>query len=144
MGLAITAQAEVMYLLDTNVISELGRPRPHASVIAWLSGTAPDQVFISAVTLGELQAGVENARQQDTGRAELIESWIDRVAASYNVLPMDGSAFRCWGKLMHGKPAELIADAMIAATAAVHNLTVVTRNLSDFERLGVPAFNPFG
>jgi len=144
MGLAITAQAEVMYLLDTNVISELRRPRPHASVIAWLSGTAPDQVFISAVTLGELQAGVENARQQDTGRAELIESWIDRVAASYNVLPMDGSAFRCWGKLMHGKPAELMADAMIAATAAVHNLTVVTRNLSDFERLGVPAFNPFG
>ena len=135
MGLAITAQAEVMYLLDTNVISELRRPRPHASVIAWLSGTAPDQVFISAVTLGELQAGVENARQQDTGRAELIESWIDRVAASYNVLPMDGSAFRCWGKLMHGKPAELIADAMIAATAAVHNLTVVTRNLSDFQRI---------
>jgi predicted nucleic acid-binding protein len=133
-----------MYLLDTNVISELRRPRPHASVIAWLSGIAPDQVFISAVTLGELQAGVENARPQDTGRAELIESWIDRVAASYNVLPMDGSAFRCWGKLMHGKPAELIADAMIAATAAVHNLTVVTRNLSDFERLGVPAFNPFG
>ena len=82
MALAITAQAEVMYLLDTNVISELRRPRPHASVIAWLSGTAPDQVFISAVTLGELQAGVENARQQDTGRAELIESWIDRVAAS--------------------------------------------------------------
>ena len=144
MGLAITAQAEVMYLLDTNVISELRRPRPHASVIAWLSGTAPDQVFISAVTLGELQAGVENARQQDTGRAELIESWIDRVAASYNVLPMDGSAFRCWGKLMHGKPAELMAEPMIAATAAVHNLTVVTRNLSDFERLGVPAFNPFG
>ena len=133
-----------MYLLDTNIMSELRRPRPHAGLIAWLSGVAPDQVFISAVTLGELQAGVENARQQDTGRAELIESWIDRVAASYNVLPMDGSAFRCWGKLMHGKPAELIADAMIAATAAVHNLTVVTRNLSDFERLGVPAFNPFG
>src|ERR1700730_1056089 len=142
MGLAITAQAEEIDLLDTNVISELRRPRPHASVIAWLSGTAPDQVFISAVTLGELQAGVENARQQDTGRAELIESWIDRVAASYNVLPMDGSAFRCWGKLMHGKPAELMADAMIAATAAVHNLTVVSRNLSDFQRLRVAAFTP--
>ena len=56
----------------------------------------------------------------------------------------DGGAFRCWGKLIHGKPADLIADAMIAATAAVHNLTVVTRNLKDFERLGVPAFNPFG
>jgi hypothetical protein len=131
-----------MYLLDTNIISELRRPRPHAGAVAWLSRVAPDQVFLSAVTLGELQAGVENTRQQDAGRAEIIESWIDGVAASHNVLPMDGRAFRCWAQLMHGKPADLIADAMIAATAVVHNLTVVTRNLRDFERLGVPAFNP--
>jgi predicted nucleic acid-binding protein len=133
-----------MYLLDTNVISELRRPRPHAGLVAWLSGITSEQVFISAVTLGELQAGVENTRPQDRGRAEIIESWIDSVAASYNVLPMDAGAFRCWGKLMHGKPADLIADAMIAATATVHNLTVVTRNLKDYEQLGVPAFNPFG
>jgi toxin FitB len=132
-----------MYLLDTNIISELRRRRPHASVVAWLSGVAADQVFISAVTLGELQAGLENARQQDPGRAEIIESWIDSIAASHNVLPMHGPAFRYWARLMHGKPADLIADAMIAATAAVHNLTVVTRNLRDFELLGVPAFNPF-
>jgi predicted nucleic acid-binding protein len=141
--MAIAAQAQVTYLLDTNVISELRRPRPHSGVIAWLSGISSDQIFISAVTLGELQAGVEKARQQDAGRAEVIESWIDSVAASYNVLPMHGDAFRCWARLMHGKPAELIADAMIAATAVVHNLTVVTRNLRDFERLGVPAFSPF-
>jgi toxin FitB len=141
--MAITAEAEVMYLLDTNIISELRRPRPHAGLIAWLSGIAPDLVFISAVTLGELQAGVEKVRQREPGRAEIIESWIDSVAVSHNVLPMAGGAFRCWARLMHGKPADLIADAMIAATAAVHNLTVVTRNLRDFERLGVPAFNPF-
>jgi len=132
-----------MYLLDTNIVSELSRPRPHADAIAWLSGIAPDQIFLSAVTLGELQAGVENTRRQEAGRAEIIESWIDSVATSYNVLPMDGRAFRCWAQLMHGKPADLIADAMIAATAVVHNLTVVTRNLRDFERLGVPTFSPF-
>ena len=132
-----------MYLLDTNIVSELSRPRPHADAIAWLSGVAPDQIFLTAATFGELQAGVENTRRQDAGRAEIIESWIDSVATSYNVLPMDGRAFRCWAQLMHGKPADLIADAMIAATAAVHNLTVVTRNMRDFERLGVPALDPF-
>lgn len=85
---------------------------------------------------------MENTRQQDSERAEIIEGCFHSVAASYNVLPMDGGAFRCWGKLMHGKPADSIADAMIAATAVVHNLTEVTRNLRDFERLGVPTFNP--
>jgi predicted nucleic acid-binding protein len=144
MALAVTADAEVMYLLDTNVLSELRRPRPHAGLVAWVTSTAPEQLFISAVTLGELQAGVENARQRDSARAEMIESWIDDVAASYNVLAMDAGAFRCWARLMHGKPADLIADAMIAAIAVVHNLTVATRNLRDFERLGVPTFNPFG
>ena len=142
MELAITPQNEVMYLLDTNIVSELRRPRPHPCLIAWLSGIAPDQLFISAVTLGELQAGVENVKQQDTRRAEIIESWIDSVAASYNVLPMDGGAFRCWARLMHGKPADLIADAMIGVTAADHNLTVVTRTMLDFDRLGVRALDP--
>jgi toxin FitB len=142
-ALAAAAQAEVVYLLDTNIISELRRPRPHAGLIAWLSDITADQVFISAVTLAELQAGVENARRQDPARAGIIESWIDSVAGSYNVLPMDGRAFRCWARLMHGKPADLIADAMIAATAVVNNLTVVTRNPRDFARLGVTAFDPF-
>jgi toxin FitB len=143
MALAIVAQADLMYLVDTNIISELRRRRPRASVVAWLSGVAPDQVFVSAVTLGELQTGVENLRQQNPERARIIDSWIDSVAASYNVLPMDGRTFRCWARLMYGKPADLIADAMIAATAMVHNLTVATRNLRDFQRLRVPALNPF-
>jgi predicted nucleic acid-binding protein len=118
-----------MYPLDTNIVSELHRPSPHAGLIAWWSGIAPDQLFPSAVTLGELQAGVENVRQQDTGKAEIIEGWIDSVAVSYNFLPMDGGPFRCWAWLMHEKPADLIAEAMIGATAAVYNLTVVTRKL---------------
>jgi toxin FitB len=142
-ALAITAQADLMYLLDTNIISELRRRRPRANVVAWLSGIASDQVFVSAVTLGELQTGVESLRQQDPERARIIDSWIDSVAASYNVLPMDERTFRRWPRLMYGKPVGLIADAMIAATATVHSLTVVTRNLRNFERLEVPTLNPF-
>jgi toxin FitB len=91
-----------------------------------------------------LQAGLENTRQRDPGRAAIIESWIDDVAAAYNVLPMDTGAFRCWVRLMQGQPIDVVADAMIAATAVVHHLTVATRNPRDFERLGVPALNPFG
>lgn len=133
-----------MYLLDTNVISELRRPKPHREVVAWLSSVAKDAVFLSAVTIGELQIGVENLREQDTARAEIIEQWVEAVAANYNVLPMDTASFRRWAQLMRGQPLEIVADAMIAATALVHNLTVATRNLRDFERLGIPAIDPFG
>jgi predicted nucleic acid-binding protein len=132
-----------MYLLDTNVISETRRPRPHRGVIAWLFGVAPEQIFLSAVTLGELQMGVENLRQQDAVRAEIIEKWVDSVAVSYNVLPMDTRAFRRWAQLMRGQPSDLVADAMIAATALVHGLTIVTRNVRDFERLGLSPIDPF-
>jgi predicted nucleic acid-binding protein len=143
-ALARQTTVEVMYLLDTNVISELRRPRPSRAVLAWLSSVAPDQVFLSAVTIGELQAGVENAKQQDAARAAAIEGWVDEIVESYNVLPMDGAAFRRWAQLMHRQPPDLIPDAMIAATALMHNLMVVTRNVRDFERLGVPVLDPFG
>jgi toxin FitB len=133
-----------MYLLDTNVISELRRPRPNRMVLAWIGSVAPDQIFLSAVTIGELQAGVENAKDQDTGRAAVIEGWVDEIVATYNVLPMDGTTFRRWARLMHGQPPDLIPDAMIAATALMHNLMVVSRNVRDFERLGLTAINPFG
>jgi toxin FitB len=132
-----------MYLLDTNVISELRRPRPNRMVLAWIGSVAPDQIFLSAVTIGELQAGVENAKDQDTGRAAVIEGWIDEIVATYNVLPMDGATFRRWARLMHRQPPDLIPDAMIAATALMHNLMVVSRNVRDFERLGLIAVNPF-
>ena len=132
-----------MYLLDTNVVSEMRRPRPNAGVAAWISATPAEQLFLSAVTLGELQAGVEMTRQQDPSKAKAIEDWIDAVATSQNVLPADAVIFRRWARLMHRRSDDLIEDALIAATALVYDLTVVTRNLRDFERLGVAAMSPF-
>jgi predicted nucleic acid-binding protein len=132
-----------MYLLDTNVISELRRPRPHGAVVAWLEGVADNDLHLSAVTLGELQAGVEITREQDSARASQIESWIDQVAQTWNVLPLDGRTFRVWAKLMHRRSDDLMADALIAATAIVHHLVVVTRNVRDFAHMEVETLNPF-
>src|SRR5713226_10360670 len=103
-----------MYVLDTNVISELRRQRPHAAVVAWLSGTTAGQLFIAAVTFGELQAGVEMTRRQDPGKAAAIEAWIDSVAASYSIIAMDEMIFRQWARLIHRRSHNLIEDAMIA------------------------------
>ena len=132
-----------MYLLDTNVISELRRARPHRAVLAWLNSVRDEDLHLSAVTIGEIQSGVEITREQDEAKAAEIEAWLERVAATYNVLSMDAPIFRAWARLMHRRTDALIEDAMIAATAAIHGLTVVTRNVRDFEVFGVRTLNPF-
>jgi predicted nucleic acid-binding protein len=132
-----------VFLLDTNVISELRRVRPHGAVLAWLRKVSDAELHLSAVSIGELQAGVEITRDQDPEKALEIERWVEEIAGSYNVLPMDAETFRCWARLMHRKSDALSEDAMIAATAEVHELTVVTRNVRDFESLGVQTLNPF-
>jgi|SRR5215471_1442937 len=133
-----------MYLLDTNVVSELRRTKPHGGVLAWLESVSDADLHLCAVTIGEIQSGVEIVRERDAAKAAEIESWLEQVVATYNVLAMDARAFRCWARLMHRRSDELIEDAMIAATADVHNLIVVTRNVRDFEQLGARTFNPFG
>jgi len=132
-----------MYLLDTNIVSELRKPRPHGGVVAWLQSTEDADLHLSAVTLGEIQAGIELTREQDASKAAEIDAWLELVAQSYNVLPMDGATFRAWAKMMHRRSDTLYEDAMIAATAAVHNLTVVTRNVADFAHFDVRLLNPF-
>ena len=132
-----------MYLLDTNVVSELRRPRPHGAVLAWLSSVEDTDLFLSAVTLGEIQAGIELTREQDPAKAAELEGWLELVAGAYNVLPMDAAVFRAWARLMHRQSDTLYEDAMIAATAKVHRLTVVTRNVADFQALGFDVLNPF-
>ena len=132
-----------MYLLDTNVVSELRKPKPHGAVLAWFRGVEDAQLFLSAVTLGEIQAGIEITRQQDPDKAQAIEHWLNQLAAAYNVLPMDAAAFRIWAKFMHHQSNTVYEDAMIAATAQVNKLTVVTRNTADFKRFDVALLNPF-
>lgn len=131
------------YLLDTNVVSEFRRTRPHGAVIAWLNAQLSEQLFLSAVTIGEVQAGAELTRPQDPAKANEIEAWLARLPSLYQVLPMDIACFREWGRLMHRKSEALTEDAMIAATARVHHLIVVTRNERDFAQLDVRILNPF-
>ena len=131
------------YLLDTNVISEIRKRKPHGGALAWMESVPVDDLLLPAVVLGELQAGAERTRLQDPLKAAEIDRWIEQLAASFQFVPMDGACFREWARLMTGKPAEIIMDGMIAATARVHDLIVATRNEADFKHFGVRIFNPF-
>ncbi|WP_341646650.1 type II toxin-antitoxin system VapC family toxin [Thauera sp. SDU_THAU2] len=132
-----------MYLLDTNIVSELRKNKPHGAVLAWVSAADDATLFLSAVTVGEIQAGIKKTRESDPVKAAEIEQWLEQVAASYQVLPMDAAAFREWGRLTYRKLDTLLEDAMIAATARMHKLVVVTRNVADFKMLGVKTLDPF-
>jgi predicted nucleic acid-binding protein len=133
----------VQFLIDTNVVSELRRVRPHGAVVSWIESIPADDLFLSVVTIGEIQAGIEITREQDPGKAAEIEMWLDQVAESYNVVPITGPVFRCWARLMHRQSSELIEDGLIASSAIVHNLVVATRNVKDFINLKVKVIDPF-
>jgi len=136
--------ADRVYLLDTNFISELRKPRPHPAVVEWVRSIASDDLHLAALTLGELQRWVEVVRPQDAHKAQEIERWLDQVARTWNILPMDARVMRAWARLMVGRSDDIIEDTMIAAVAVVHRLVVVTRNVKDFKPLGVEVLNPFG
>lgn len=132
-----------MYLLDTNVISELRKTKPHGAVAAWFGSIRKDLIKIPAAVIGEIQAGIEATRTQDKAKALEIEQWLERIIAFYEVVPMKAETFREWAKLMVGKPGNLLMDGMVAATARVNGLTVVTRNTKDFSSFNVQLLNPF-
>ena len=117
------------FLLDTHVVPELRRPRPHGGVVVWIESVDDAELYLASVTIGEIQAGIELTR--------------DQVCNTFNILTMDGPAFRRWAQLMHRQSDTLYEDGMIAAIAKVHQLTVVTRNVGDFSHFEVPLLNPF-
>ena len=132
------------YLLDTNVVSELARAHPHAGVAAWLR-SAGEECFLSVLTVGELRRGVWTLQQRDPQKAARIGTWVDGIASEYadRILPVDALAAQRWATLPAQRTLPVV-DALIAATALAHDLTVATRNVRDFAGTGVPVVDPFG
>lgn len=138
------------FLLDTNIPSEMLRPRPDADVAAWVKHQANETLFVSVVTMGELRRGVTLLAEQSPRRAELERMIHENVPSWFQdrILPVTRTIAERWGVLdgerqLAGRPLN-IADGMIAATALEHDLTIVTRNVKDFAGLGVIVFNPWG
>lgn len=135
-----------MYLLDTNIISELrkgGRADP--GVTAFFATLAAEDIYLSVQTIGEIRRGLENIRGRgDRQQAERLEAWLDHVVADYSdrILGFDLDCAQVWGKLMSPGPQHPI-DKQIAAIALIYDLTVVTRNTEDFKSTGVRSVNPF-
>ena len=132
-----------MFLLDTNIVSELRKSKPHGGVVTWISAQDASALYLSAMTIAELQRGVEMTREQDADKADQIEAWLEQLMFTGQVLAMDSAVCREWAKLMHRRSDTLVEDAFIAATASVHRLVVVTRNVRDFKTLGMNTLNPF-
>lgn len=130
------------YLLDTNVVSEFRKNKPHGAVIAWLNSVSEETLNVSAVTVGEIQSGIERTRPNDKVKAYEIEQWLDELIGTRTILAADAAVFRRWAQITH-QTKQHLEDGLIAATALVNDLTVVTRNVDDFKPFGVTVFNPF-
>lgn len=132
------------YLLDTNVVSEARRPKGNPGVRRWLASVDPSDLFLSVLVVGEIRQGIERLRRRDPSQAILLELWLAQLKSDYaeHVLPVDGAACEAWGRLNAADPLPVV-DGLLAATALVHGLTLVTRDTADLARTGVPLLNPF-
>ncbi len=134
------------YLVDTNVLSELRRPKPHAAVVAWMGARPPSTLYLSVLTLGEIRKGVETVA--DIARRQRLLDWLQVELPAYfagRLLAVDARVADQWGRLqaLAGRPLPAI-DSLLAATAMAHDLVLVTRNVKDFAELPVEVFNPWG
>jgi predicted nucleic acid-binding protein len=135
----------VAYLLDTNVVSELRKSAPDRNVAAWAAANARAGIFISALVIGEIRHGIEKVRDRDPRQADSLEAWLDTLVVTYQdrVLPVTVAVADEWGQLNAMSPPPPAIDGLMAATAKVHHLTLVTRNIADVAGAGVPLVNPF-
>ena len=134
------------YLLDTNILSETRKRQPAAGVTNWIATTPPERLHVSVLTLGEIEQGITRIRSRgDHEQVAGLERWLREVEFGFadRILPVTVAVALAWGRQQHEQPIPVI-DGLIAATARVNGLTVVTRNVKDFERSGVEALNPFG
>jgi toxin FitB len=135
----------VSYLLDTNVLSETRKRRSSPGVREWIASTPADMLYISVLTLGEIERGIARIRDRgDQPQAAALQLWLRQLEAGFaeRIIPVTLRIAAEWGRQRQERPIPVI-DALIAATARVHGWTVVTRNAKDFERTGVPVLNPF-
>ena len=133
-----------MILLDTVVLSELRKARPNIGVVTYLKAQSPETVFLSAMTIGEIEAGIEKQRRLAPEFAEELSQWLVLMELQFasSILPVTPAVAKLWGRLCVQIGNKGI-DNLIAATALTHNLLVVTRNVRDFEAVGVRVFDPF-
>lgn len=134
-----------MYLLDTDVISELRRRRRNRNVVAWNSDVSAADLFLSVVTIGEIELGIARQRVRNPSFAKDLANWLEVTLRAYEerILPLTVGIARRWGRLA-AQLGNKQLDLAIAATALEHGVTVVTRNVSDFEPTGVTVLDPFG
>ena len=133
------------FLLDTNVLAESRKRQPDAGVADWIATAAADQLHLSVLTLGEIEQGIARIHGRgDSQQATALARWLREVEAVFadRVLPVTTPVASTWGRQQYAQPLPVI-DALIAATARVHGLTVVTRNVKDFQRSGIQVLNPF-
>ena len=133
------------YLIDTNIISEVRKgDRSDPNVAAWYGSIDDSDIYLSVLVLGEIRKGIERARSRDPGRARALETWLSAVRESFGdrVLAVDQSVADEWGRMSAKRPVSTI-DALLAATAKIHRMTLVTRNVADIADLGAELLNPF-